>query len=427
MRSFTFRIAAPAVLTVAMLSAMAAQAPPASTSKFTPAIADRADVKAALGYVDQHFDAQVAEWIHLTEIPSLSTHEQQRAAYISGELKKLGLNPTIDPIGNVMARRKGTGGGPTVLFSAHMDTVHPMDTDVKVKRLPDGTLHAPGVFDDTPSDINLLQTLRALDAAKIATKGDIIALFSVQEELGLKGMYYWFEHNPKAADMIVGIDGELGMVNYGALGIYWSKMKFSAAGAHTLNSRDQPNPARAVAQCITDIYKIPLPPASDPVPVIYNIGMMGGGTVVNAISPESWFTVDLRTIDPDLLKTFDSNIVSKCDAAAQSQRVTFTREFIQKSEAGGRPEQLTKNLNAAPAQTAIAILGYLGEKLVPDGRPVPTGSTDANVGVVHGIPSVAIGRSHGGNQHSLSEWSDINSAKTGTKQLILMAVSLAGQ
>ena len=93
MRSFTFRIAAPAVLTVAMLSAMAAQAPPASSSKFTPAIADRADVKAALGYVDQHFDAQVAELIHLTEIPALSTHEQQRAAYISGELKKMGLAP----------------------------------------------------------------------------------------------------------------------------------------------------------------------------------------------------------------------------------------------------------------------------------------------------------------------------------------------
>jgi hypothetical protein len=218
MRTLVFRIAAPAILTIAMLSAMAAQAPPASSSTFTPAIADRADVKVALGYIDQHFDAQVAEWIHLTEIPALSTHEQQRAAYISGELKKLGLNPTIDPIGNVSARRKGSGGGPTVLFSAHMDTVHPMDTDVKVKRLPDGTLHAPGVFDDTPSDINLLQTLRALDAAKIVTKGDIIALFSVQEELGLKGMYYWFDHNPKAADMIVGIDGELGMVNYAALG-----------------------------------------------------------------------------------------------------------------------------------------------------------------------------------------------------------------
>ncbi len=138
----------------------------------------------------------------------------------------------------------------------------------------------------------------------------------MQEELGLKGMYYWFDHNPKTADMIVAIDGELGAVNYGALGIYWSKMKFTAAGAHTNNSRGEPNPARAVARCITDIYTIPLPPANDAAPAIYNIGMLGGGTVVNAISPESWFTVDLRTIDPDRLQQFDKEIVAKCQAAA---------------------------------------------------------------------------------------------------------------
>src|ERR1043166_3880248 len=85
-----------------------------SGSKFSAAIADRADVKQALAYVDSHFDAQVTEWIALTEIPSQSTHEQKRAAYIKGELEKLGLKPTIDGIGNVVARRPGTGGGPTI-------------------------------------------------------------------------------------------------------------------------------------------------------------------------------------------------------------------------------------------------------------------------------------------------------------------------
>jgi tripeptide aminopeptidase len=425
MHAMALRLAAPLVLTAASLPVLLVQGPGAS--RFAPALAARADVKQAMSYVDQHFDAQVAEWIHLTEIPAPSTHEQQRAAYITAELRKIGLTPTVDEIGNVMARRKGTGGGPTILFAAHMDTVFPLDADVHVRRLPDGTLHAPGVFDDTSSDVDLLQMLRALDAAHLETKGDLIALFTVQEELGLKGMYYWFDHNPKTADMIVAVDAELGAVNYGALGIYWSKMRFTAPGAHTLNSRDQPNPARAVAQCISDIYTIELPPVTDPVPVIYNVGMLGGGSVVNAIAPESWFTVDLRTIDPALLKRFDAAIVAKCEGAARAQRVTFTRDYIQRSEAGGRPEQLVAQLNSPVVQTAVAVLAYLGEKLLPAGQPVPTGSTDANVGVVHGVPSVAIGRSHGGNQHSLTEWADINSAKTGTKQLLLMALSLAGR
>ncbi|MEI6667973.1 MAG: M20/M25/M40 family metallo-hydrolase [Acidobacteriota bacterium] len=416
-------LAAATGLTLSATVTVAAQTSP---SMFTPALAARPDITHALAHVDATFDAHVAEWIKLTEMPALSTHEHERAAYIRGELTKLGLTSTVDPVGNVMARRKGTGGGQTILLAAHMDTVHPMNTNVTVKRLPDGTLHAPGVFDNTASVANVLAMLRAMNAAKVTTKGDVILLFTVQEELGLKGMYYWFDHNPNAADVIVATDGELGAVNYGALGIYWSKMKFTAAGAHTLSSTGQPNPARAAAQCITDIYTIPLSTSDVAAPTVYNVGMLGGGTVVNAISPESWFTVDLRTIDPAKLKELDTAIMAKCQAAAAAHKVTFTREYIQQSEAGGRPERLVDRLNGPVVQTAVSVLKYLNVPIVPGGEPTPTGSTDANVGVVHGVPSVAIGRTRGGNQHSLTEWSDIESAKLGTKQLMLVMVALAG-
>ena len=69
-----------------------------------------------------------------------------------------------------MARRRGTGGGPTVVFAAHMDTVHPADTDVTVKRHEDGTLHAPGIFDNSASVTNMLYAARALDAAGVRTR-----------------------------------------------------------------------------------------------------------------------------------------------------------------------------------------------------------------------------------------------------------------
>lgn len=384
-------------------------------------MAARPDVKQALDFIDTHFDAHVAEWIALTEIPALSTHEQKRAAYITAELKKIpGLDVTSDSMGNVTARRRGDGTGPSIVVATHMDTVHPLDTDLKVKRLPDGTLHAPGIFDNTASVVNALQTLRALNTAKIQTKGDLVFVFTVQEELGLKGMYYWMEHNPAPA-MVVASDATIGDVNYGALGIYWSKMKFTAPGAHTMNSRNQPHPARAAAQCITDIYTVELPPASAPVPAIYNVGMMGGGTVVNAIAPENWFTVDLRTIDPALIKDLDAKIMAKCQTAATAQGVTFSREYIQRSEAGGRPETLANRLTQPIVQTPMDVLKFLGVT----GTPNPTGSTDANVGVVKGIPSVAIGRSKGGNQHSLSEWADIASEKVGAKQMLLVLVALA--
>ena len=160
-------------------------------TKFSPAIAARADVKLALAYIDRRFDAQVEEWILLTEIPGTSGHEQKRADYVKAELRKLDMTPETDEVGNVWAVRKGTGGGPTVVFAAHMDTVHPLDTPLKVRREDNGTLHAPGIFDNTASIASQLQTMRALRDAKIETKGDIIFLFTVQEEVGLKGMYHW--------------------------------------------------------------------------------------------------------------------------------------------------------------------------------------------------------------------------------------------
>jgi uncharacterized glyoxalase superfamily protein PhnB len=182
-------------LCVVLVSRLAAQSP--YPTRFSPAIAERADVKQALAFVDERFDGQVVEWIGVTEIPAPSTHEARRAAYVKAELEKIGLTVTVDDIGNVMARRSGTGGGATVAFAAHLDTVHPMDTNVKVTRKPDGTLHAPGVFDNSASVVNLLQTARAMHAARVTTAGDVIFLFTVQEELGLKGMYYWVDHNPR--------------------------------------------------------------------------------------------------------------------------------------------------------------------------------------------------------------------------------------
>ena len=76
-------------------------------------------------------------------------------------------------------------------------------------------------------------------------------------------------------------------------------------------------------------------------------------------------------------------------------------------------------------QTAVDVQTFLD---IGRGRPIAaiaSGSTDANIGVEMGIPSVAVGRSFGGNQHTLQEYADIESAYLGAKQIILLTVSLA--
>jgi tripeptide aminopeptidase len=408
-------VAASALLAAAPLSAQ--QYPTA----WDPAHLDRPDVKAALAHLEAGFPKQVDEWILIAQMPGKSGHEQQRGAYVKAEMEKQGLRVSVDSIGNVTGVRKGTGGGPTIVFAAHMDIVHSLETNTTVRRVGD-TLHAPGIFDNSASVANMLATVRALNAARVVTTGDLVFVGTVQEELGLRGMDYWLKHNPKP-DLLIAMDGGLGAVSYGALGIYWTRYRFKAAGAHTLRSRGQPTPVLALADAVQRIYAI-RPPAL-PTGAVINVGQVHGGEIFNGIPQDLFFTVDLRSSDPALLDSLDRQITRIAQEAAAREKVELVVEVEQKNGAGGTPRMLEPARRHPLVQTAIDIQKQLEVDFGMPGaaEALPTGSTDANVGVVMGIPSIAIGRSQGGNQHTLTEWAHWPSALQGTKLTLLLATT----
>ena len=100
---------------------------------------------------DREHDRTVEDIVTLTEIPSPPFAEAARAGAYLAMLPRAGLEEVEqDGIGNVMGRRRGTGNGATIVVAAHLDTVFPAGTDVRVRR--EGTkLFAPGVGDDTRS------------------------------------------------------------------------------------------------------------------------------------------------------------------------------------------------------------------------------------------------------------------------------------
>ncbi|HEX7241262.1 MAG TPA: M20/M25/M40 family metallo-hydrolase [Longimicrobiaceae bacterium] len=415
MRTTLLRVL-PALLALAAAPLAAQQQGP---TRFTPRTAGRPEVRAALGHLEAGFTRQVEEWIRITEIPGTSTHEQARAAYLREQMQREGLEVTVDSIGNVTGRRRGTGGGPTVAFAAHLDTVHPLDTDVRVRRQGD-TLRAPGVFDNSASLANMLAVVRALNAAKVSTRGDLLFIGTAQEELGLRGMDYWLERNPGAAEAVVAMDGGLGAVFYGALGIYWTRYRFLGEGSHTNTSAGKPHPARALAEAVRSIYEIRVPEGRGG--AVYNVGMLDGGKIFNAIPEEVSFTMDLRSVNPVLLDSLDAEITARVARAAERERVRWDREVVTRNRAGGTEESLRDRLAHPLVRTAVDVHRFLG---LPS-EAVATGSTDANAAVVRGIPAIAIGRGFGGNQHTLSEWAHAPSALPATKMVLLLAVSMAG-
>ncbi len=407
------------VLAIGSVS-LAAQTPSYPTA-WDPALLNRPDVKAALAHLDRQFPQQVEEWIRIAQMVGKSTQEQARGAYVKAQFEREGLTVRTDSMGNVTGVRKGTGGGPTIVFAAHMDIVHAVETNLAVRRDGD-TLRAPGIFDNSSSVANMLATIRALNAAKVATKGDLVFVATVQEELGLRGMQYWFDHNPKP-DLLVAMDGGLGPVSYGALGIYWTRYRYTSEGSHTLQSRGKPTPVLAMADAVQRIYQ--LQPPALPNGAVINVGQVHGGVIFNGIPQDLYFTVDLRSSDPTLLDSLDRRIGRIAQEAADRARVGLTIEIEQKNRAGGTERMLAGARQHPIVQTAIDIQQQLGVSFGMPGaqQALATGSTDANIGVVAGVPSIAIGRSYGGDQHTLSEWAHWPSALQGTKLTLLLATT----
>ena len=401
----------------------------AQTSQFQPALLERPDVKKALQSVDDRSSAIVDEWIKLVETPAPSKKEQARAQYIKSEMEKLGLaDIKVDDFSNVSGVRKGAGGGPAVVFCAHMDTVFPEGTDLKVKREGD-VLRAPGIGDDTSNLMAVLEMFRALDRGGVKTKGDLVFLASVQEEIGLLGAKHWLETSGYKPDMFVAVDVSANQVWYGALRITQYKFFYTSPGAHTMESRGGPSPAKAIAAGIDSVYEIPLPPIapgldSFKLPVV-NVGMINAGTVFNAVPREAWFTVDLRSLDTPTQTRLEQAVEAAARHAADQEGVGFRMEKTALGDyAKARPKD--ERLNSPLVQTALATSNYFRKPGTPAIVPADVGSTDANNAIAMGIPAVAIGATLEYSPHRLEENAEAPSIVRGVKSLIALAVAVSG-
>lgn len=398
----------------------------AQNSWFQPNLLERPDVRKALQSVEVRAAPIVDEWIRLVETPAPSGREQVRSKYIRAEMEKLDLSDVrTDDIFNVSGVRKGTGGGPTVVFAAHMDTVFPEGTDLKVRREGD-ILRAPGVGDDTSNLMATLEMFRALNRGGVKTKGDLIFLASVQEEVGLLGAKHWLESSGYKPDLFVAIDVSATDVWYGALRIDQFKFFYTSPGAHTLESRGAPSPAKAVAKAITALYEIPLPPVAEgfgtfKLPTM-NVGMLGGGTVVNAIPREAWLTVDLRSLDSSTQDRLESVVVSTARRIAEQEGVAFRMERkmgVDYSKALPQNERLNHPL----VQTALATSNYFRKAGTPPIAPMDAGANDSNIAVSMAIPAVAVGAVIERMPHRLEEYAEASSIVPGIKSLIALAVA----
>ena len=386
--------------------------------------------KQSVAVLDRDFDRMVADIITLTEIPAPPFKEAARAKAYLDMLRAAGLTDVEqDEEGNVMGLRRGTGGGPLIAVAAHLDTVFPEGTDVKVKR--EGTkLSAPGVGDDTRGLAVLLAIIRAMNEARVQTASDILFVGNVGEEgLGdLRGTKFIFQKG-KYKDrikMFVSVDHAVNEANvtHAGVGSRRYRVTFKGPGGHSYDAFGTVNPALAMAGAMQKFGRLTVPEKPR---TTYSVGVIGGGSSVNAIPAESWMEIDMRSESRVELQRLDERFVALVGEAVREENaarstargpITVDLKLI-----GDRPSGETP-LDSQIVQIAAASIRAAG--LRPTFIP---NSTDANVPISLGIPAITLdpGGETGG-AHSLAEWVSVEKASSLRGIYIALAtlLSLAG-
>jgi acetylornithine deacetylase/succinyl-diaminopimelate desuccinylase-like protein len=386
----------------------------ASPADEVKAVQEDARVKAAFEHIDKDRDEILREWIAITEINAPSKHEQERAKFLESLLRKHKLDIRYDSAGNLIATRKGTAGKPVTVFDAHMDTVFQPGLKIKAT-VRDGRVYAPGIGDDTRNIEALLATIRALDAAKIKTKGDLVFLFTTDEEAGMTGAKQYTKDNKGLVDYYVALDGGYEGFTYAGIGINWYRHHFIGPGGHTRSRTPPYSASLPLARAISRIYelKVPSNPSSN-----LNIGMLGGSEVVNAKASDAWFTVDLRSTNNDVIADLEKQIAAILDEEAKRAGMTVKTDIISSSPAavlpGNRESQLVKIAEAV--HRAMGFNPPIGN----------AGSNNSSAALLQGISSISTGAGPCADSHALTENCEIEPLYKGTKKILLLAVALAG-
>ena len=390
----------------------------------TPAeLSDDATVRTAMEAARRNEPRTLDLQTRLCEIPAPPFQEAVRGQELQRLFQELGLRDVrVDAAGNVIGVRPGKAARPNLVFAAHLDTVFPEGTNVKVTRQGD-ILKGPGIGDDCRGLAVMLAVIRSLHDGHVETPGAITFVADVGEEgLGdLRGMKSLFFDSLKGQiDRFVSVDGTGTGITHIGVGSNRYKVTFKGPGGHSYGAFGMANPIQAMGRAIAkiDALEVPRQPKTT-----FNVGRVGGGTSVNAIPFEAWMEVDMRSADPAALQDLDARFHAAIQQAVAEENTRWNHRGPVSASAelvGVRPAGQTAR-DSPIVQTAIAVSRALRIEEV-----LHEGSTDANVPMNLQIPAITIGGGGGGaGAHSLNETFDAADSWRGTQRALLLAIALA--
>jgi len=402
------------------------------------ALASQRPVHAAFAWLHNN-PKTIMDWqTDLVAIPGPPFGEAPRTKWMAERFRDAGVRDVqVDEIGNVLgylpaAKLPPESSGPIVVLSAHLDTVFPADTPLNpTVTSADGvtTLNAPGACDNGAGVAGLLAIVNALIQAKVNLASPLLVLGNVGEEgegdlRGVRHFYHQEELAGRVAAHIV-LDGSgADSAVTQALGSRRYRITISGPGGHSFTDSGTPNPIAALAMALATLAQTSMPETPS---TTLNLGTIHGGTSVNSIPESATATVDFRSTDAEELLRLEvalhravEDATEQCNTTARKAGgrsrglISFTVEKI-----GDRPA--AQLADESPILDALrAVDRHLG--LQSESR---LGSTDANIPISLGVPSISMGAGgEGAGAHTLAEWYSDKDREVGLRRVLLLTLAM---
>lgn len=361
--------------------------------------------KEIMAYIDENRQETYELLLTMAKIPSPSNHEEKRAQFCKKWLEDQGAEGVfIDDALNVIYPVGCEAGKPVIVFMAHTDVVFP-DTEELPLKVEDGKILCPGIGDDTANLAALLMVAKFITKNHIQPKdaGILFVANSGEEGLGnLKGSRKICETYGDRIKEFYSFDGTITHITNRAVGSKRYRVEVLTEGGHSYGAFGNRNAIAYLSAMINDFYCMKAP---DKGKTTYNVGKISGGTSVNTIAQQAEMLYEFRSDEAEDLAFMERHFKAVIEAY-RAKGVQVNVELL-----GERPcmGDVDKEKHEALLQKSREIVfNYSGIDPV-----FSSGSTDCNIPLSLGIPSVCLGTYIGGLAHTREEWVQIDSLYMG--------------
>ena len=378
----------------------------------------------AFQFIDDHRQDMLALWQELVNTESGSADKagiDAVAARIRQVLDQAGgETKTVEmaKAGNVLVGEIGAGRGTApVLFMGHMDTV--FSTGTVAKRpftITDGTAYGPGVLDMKGGIVAALFAMQALQAAGYDTR-PLKMILAGDEEVAHVNSNAAEVFMTEAKGAVAAFNCETGFMDdaivVGRKGTAVFELEVAGVAVHAGNEPENGRSAiLEIAHKVIDIQNL----TNWETGTTFNVGVIQGGTVPNAVPGQAKIVIDIRYLEPDLLPEIRRQL----------------QEVAAKNYVKDTTTTLTEVPGIAPMKTTPAVedLFAVVKKTYAEmglGTPYPKlvgGGSDSAYSVMAGVPTVCAMGVKGGRNHSPQELAIVETLFERAKLLATCTINL---